>query len=129
MQEKPQIGDRRRFHRVGFHADAILKLPIGTVSVEVIDISLAGALMEVDSTAILTEGSPGSLILRLSDEVQIKMKGEIIEHSDGKYAIRRKLCSPGDDQHLKRLLELNLGGSKLLERDIQTLINEYQRAG
>ena len=129
MPEKPQIGDRRRYHRVGFHADAILKLAIGTVSVEVLDISLAGALMKVDSTAILTEGSPGSLILRLSDEVQIKMKGEIVVHGDGNYAIRRKLTSPGDDHHLKRLLELNLGGSKLLERDIQTLISEHQRAG
>ncbi len=129
MQKSPQIGERRRYHRVGFHADAILKLPVGTISVEVLDISLAGALMKVDSKAILTEGSPGSLILRLSDEVQIKMKGEIIEHGDGKYAIRRVPSTPSDDHHLKRLLELNLGGSKLLERDIQTLINEYQRAG
>ena len=129
MEENPQVDERRRYHRVGFHADAVLKLAIGSISIEILDISLAGALMKVDSSVMLTDGSSASLILRLSDEVQIKMKGDIIVHNDGNYAIKRKSTSPGDDHHLKRLLELNLGGSKLLERDIQTLFNEFQKAG
>ncbi len=127
MQQDTQANEKRRFHRVGFHADAVLKLSVGTISVEILDISLAGALLKVDSVVALAEGSPGSLIIRLSEEVQIRMNGDLLAHSDGSYAISRKLTTPESDHNLRRLLELNLGDPGLLQRDIQTLSDEYQR--
>lgn len=126
MKTDAQNGERRRFHRVGFQADASLKMSTGTIQVEILDISLAGALIKADSALTLEEGSLGSLIVRLSEEVQIKMKGDILSHGDGNYALHRILNEPENDHHLRRLLELNLGNPNLIERDIQTLIEEYQ---
>lgn len=128
MQTNTTAIERRRFHRVGFHADALLKFSIGTIPVEILDISLAGALVKVDSATILEEGSKGSLIVKLSEEVQIKMTGDLLSHDDGSYALHRTLSGPENDHHLRRLLELNLGDPKLMDRDVQTLIEDYQHA-
>jgi hypothetical protein len=49
MAEGTQGEDRRRFHRVGFHADAWLKVGGGTIPVDIFDISLRGALLNMDS--------------------------------------------------------------------------------
>ncbi len=127
MQKDTQAGERRRFHRVGFHADATLKLSFDTISVEIFDISIAGALFKVDSNIALAPGHQGYLIIKLSEEVQIRITGDLLAHSDGSYVIRRKLDAPEDDHHLRRLLELNLGDSKLLERDIETMIADYRQ--
>lgn len=126
MKSEAQDDERRRFHRVGFHADALLKLPADTLSVEILDISLAGALIKVDPAVTLEQGSQASLIVRLSEEVQIKMTGDLLSHGHGNYALHRILREPENDNHLRPLLELNLGDPKLMERDIQTLIEEYQ---
>ncbi len=128
MQNDLQAGERRRFHRVGFHTDATLKLSVGTISVEVIDISLAGALFKVDSAITVGGRQQGVLTIKLSEEVQIRFNGDLVAHSDGSYAIHRKLSGPEDDHHLRRLLELNLGDPELMERDIETLLADYQQA-
>lgn len=128
MQTERRDGDRRRFNRVGFRAEAVLKFPIGSTPVDILDISLAGALLKVDSAIALEDGSSGSLIIKLSDQVQIKLTGNLVSHGDGKYALNRNLDDPENDNHLRRLLELNLGDAVLVERDIQTLIAEYQQA-
>ncbi|MCP4433146.1 MAG: PilZ domain-containing protein [Gammaproteobacteria bacterium] len=125
MQTDSNADDRRHYHRVAFICDALLKFPFGEIPVEVLDVSLAGALLKVGSAKSLKEGGQGALIMRLSDEVQIRINGELIVHSDGSYAIKRKLKVSEDDYHLRRLLELNLGDTDLLERDMQTLIEEH----
>ena len=43
MAKETQGEDRRRFHRVGFHADAWLKVGGRTIPVDILDISLSGA--------------------------------------------------------------------------------------
>ncbi|NNE63989.1 MAG: PilZ domain-containing protein [Gammaproteobacteria bacterium] len=52
-----QTDDRRHFHRVEFSADATLKLPFGVISAEILDISLAGALIQIDVAMALKKGS------------------------------------------------------------------------
>ena len=128
MQTNTTASERRRYHRVGFHADAQLKFSVGTFPVEILDSSLAGALLKIDSTMTLEEGSIGSLIVRLSDEVQIKMTGDLLSHGDGNYALHRALSELEDDRHLRRLLELNLGDPELMDRDVESLIDEYLHA-
>ena len=103
MKTNAQDDERRRFHRVGFHADALLNISTGTIRVEILDISLAGALIKADPAMTLEEGSPGSLIVRLSEEVQIKMKGVILLHGDGNYAFRRILKEPENDHRTEFL--------------------------
>ncbi len=127
MKKDIPIGERRRFHRVGFNADATLKLSFGSISVEVLDISLAGALLKIDSAITMEGRQQGLLIIKLSEEVQIRINGDLLAHSDGSYAMHRQLNAPEDDHHLRRLLELNLGDSKLMERDIEALIADYQQ--
>ena len=125
MVTETQGEDRRRFHRVGFQAEAWLQVGERTIPVEILDISLTGTLLKIDSAAELEEGFAVSLNVELGPDVEFDMSGSLVSHGDGNFALHRDLSLAGDDFHLRRLLELNLGDAKLMERDIETLVADH----
>ena len=115
--------NRRRFSRIQFHRAAELVLGTDRFPVEVIDISLNGALLEVPPGFPGRAGQPCSLSIRLEpSESYIRMIGEMAHVEPGRVGVRREEIDLESMAHLRRLVELNLGDASLLDREFDALV-------
>ncbi|WP_027853750.1 PilZ domain-containing protein [Marinobacterium litorale] len=120
MTERP-ANERRRFSRIPFDAGCELHTPSGPVEVQLVDISLRGALIESAKPLSLTEGESVSLHIYLANDVLIEMPGTV-KHLDGRqYGFRAGEMDLESVSHLRRLIELNLGDETQLERELEAL--------
>lgn len=116
--------ERRHFARVAFDADAQLTTTTDRLAVKVMDLSLKGALLRLPGSGLMKPGDPCLLNVSLAEmEVGIAMAGEVA-HVEGAHV--GVLCRSIDIEsitHLRRLLEINLGDARLLERELKALIS------
>ncbi|PPD49831.1 MAG: pilus assembly protein PilZ [Methylobacter sp.] len=113
--------DNRQFHRVIYKADATLSFDNKTWLCEIIDLSLKGCLLKFDFTWKEDLEKTYTLSLQLSEHQQIQMQlstAHVIGNTAGFKCDHIDLDSISE---LRRLVELNLGDSSLLERDLQAL--------
>ncbi len=116
------VANRRQFWRAAFHSPVRLIGTGGTVSAELLDISLRGALVEVPAKWMGHLGDSCHIKLRLSDEAAIVMAAEVA-HVDGRQVGLRCLRIDVDSiTHLRRLVELNAGDPELLDRELHVLL-------
>lgn len=117
--------ERRHYSRITFHSPAHLVLAERNVEVVVVDLSLKGALVRLPADTHLQSGAPCTLRVRLDDiGDHIRMETKVT-HVRGLYA--GLVCHSIDLDsvtHLRRLVELNLGDEKLLERELSALLDE-----
>jgi hypothetical protein len=117
--------NRRRFSRIRFQRPAELVLGTERVPVEVIDISLNGALVQVPAGFAGRTGQPCSIHIRLEpSESYIRMVGEMAHVEPGRVGVRREEIDLESMAHLRRLVELNLGDPGLLDREFDALISD-----
>ncbi|HSM92282.1 MAG TPA: PilZ domain-containing protein [Anaeromyxobacteraceae bacterium] len=117
--------NRRRFSRIQFHRPAELVLGTERVAVDVIDVSLNGALLQVSRDFAGHRGQPCSLNIRLEpSDASIRMIGEMAHVEPGRVGVRREEIDLESMAHLRRLVELNLGDPALLDREFDALVNE-----
>ena len=113
--------DNRHFHRILYAAEATLSCGDKTRSCEIIDLSLKGCLLgfefpwEEDPEKLCT------LTLQLSEEIKIKMELSATHAVDNKAGFKCEHIDIDSISELRRLVELNLGSSDLLERDLLAL--------
>lgn len=114
--------ERRRFSRILFNASAQLVLPSGELEVDVLDLSLKGAMVRPQTPAYVQMGTQGLLKIRLDDVASnIRMEITIVHHQGDLYGLACREIDLDSMTHLRRLIELNLGDEDLLNREIQTL--------
>lgn len=123
MSEKSE--EKRRFHRIFYHADAQLALAGGgePQRCKIVDLSLRGCLLELTEPLVGIGNQPYELKFELSAEAVIRME-IVATHIQGNQAGFR--CAHIDIDSislLRRLVELNLGDSELLERELSALGN------
>jgi PilZ domain len=119
--------ERRHYSRIAFHSPAHLILADRNIEVVVVvaDLSLKGALVRLPTHTPLQSGTPCTLRVRLDaagDHIRMEMS---VTHVHGSYA--GLVCHSIDLDsvtHLRRLVELNLGDEKLLERELSALLEE-----
>lgn len=113
--------DNRHFHRILYTGEATLNCGEKTWNCEIVDLSLKGCLLgfefpwEEESEQLYT------LTLQLSEDVQIKMELSATHVVDNKVGFKCKHIDIDSISELRRLVELNLGNSDLLERDLLAL--------
>jgi c-di-GMP-binding flagellar brake protein YcgR len=108
MQEK------RRFARVGLDGGASIQFDGHSRDVELVDLSLKGAMVEADRILPLQSGSDCVLTLSLDDtDVSIPIDARVTHHQGQRLGIEFVRVDVADMQHIRRLLELNAG-----DRDI-----------
>jgi hypothetical protein len=114
--------NRRQFSRIQFQTEARLSLPHGEWGVEVLDLSLKGALVRADRVLEDSVGNQGTLIVRL-DEMGTVIHMEVtVSHQAGKdFGLVCREIDLDSITHLRRLVELNLGDEQLLERELSHL--------
>lgn len=114
--------NRRQFSRIQFQTEARLSLPNDECGVEVLDLSLKGALVRAHRSLIAHNGAKGTLIVRL-DEMGTVIHMEItVSHQSGlDFGLVCREIDLDSITHLRRLVELNLGDENLLERELSKL--------
>ena len=118
----PSHDDRRRFRRVDFFTGAFLCDANGRVPCDVHDVSLHGALVAVPAdyrdVSLMT---PLTLEIPLDDETAIRMQVEVAHERENVLGLECVNIDVDSITHLRRLVELNLGDSSLLERELPAL--------
>ena len=113
--------ERRRFQRITFDADCEIRTDDCSWPVQLIDISLKGALTSIILTPLLKIGDTAELVIRLSNDTVIVMP-VILRHHLGEYlGFEAQTIDIDSISHLRRLVELNLGNEGLLERELEHL--------
>lgn len=117
--------DRRRFQRIAFHRPATLAARGARATCEVLDVSLNGALLEVPADFAGRGGDLARLEIRLAPRgAVIAMEGEIVHRAADRVGLRCESIDLESIQHLRRLVELNLGDDALLRRELSALVGE-----
>ena len=115
--------EKRRFTRIVFSTPAELKVGNEVYGTSLIDVSLKGALIStVASLSSEVKGKSCSLHFDLQgSEVEIDMQGTIVHFEPDSIGIKCDKIDIESVSHLRRLIELNVGSSDLLERELETL--------
>lgn len=118
--------DNRRFSRVLFNTEAELIQQGHHYPTQLLDLSLKGALVARPHQWEQTINSVGTLRFRLAQsELELSMDVSIAHIHESSIGLRCELIDIDSASHLRRLLELNLGDSELLSRELSEL--SYQR--
>jgi hypothetical protein len=113
--------DNRHFHRVLYAAEAVLMCEEKTWNCEIIDLSLKGCLLRFELPWEENMEKLYTLILNLSEQAEIKMELTPAHIVDNKVGFKCEHIDLDSITELRRLVELNLGNSSLLERDLLAL--------
>lgn len=117
--------NRRQFSRITFHAEARVYAGEQEFPVELLDISLKGALVRPERPFAAQGGMPATLQVRLDEMgTLISMQGAIAHVEAGAFGISCREIDLDSITHLRRLVELNLGDEALLERELHHLIGD-----
>lgn len=115
--------ERRQFSRVPFQCEASLFLPDGEHGVEVLDLSLKGALIHPAEPLYVQVGTNGTLRIRLDDMgTTIRMEATVVHHLANYYGLACRDIDLDSMTNLRRLVTLNLGDGMLAEREIALLM-------
>lgn len=117
----------RRFSRIAFHRPAVLDLRVARSECEVLDVCLKGALVEVGPTLRPRPGDACSLTIRLDGgDAQIRMEGEVAHVNGNRVGVKCDELDLESIQHLRQIVELNMGDEDLLQRELAALVAERE---
>jgi len=120
MSEHP--ADRRRFKRIAFDARTELSQGEFIWPVKLIDLSLKGLLIEKPEPWLGNRDWHFLVDIHLNEDVAIKMDVQLTHDDHGQLGFVCKHISLESIERLRRLVELNLGDSQELERELGALI-------
>jgi hypothetical protein len=115
--------DKRNFHRIFYNANASLFSETCSLTCDVIDISLNGCLLRFKQPWNNDLEHLYKLNLVLSGESSINMDLSVSHVIDDAVGFKCEHIDIDSITQLRRLVELNLGDSELLERDLLSLSN------
>jgi hypothetical protein len=117
--------ERRHFTRIAFNADAILIDTSGNRQwhTELVDISLKGALIKRPADWEVTPSGAFSLQLILDTNTVLRFDVRVVYMQKDRIGLYIEQLDLDSASHLQRLMELNLGDSDTLERELAELFN------
>ncbi|WP_196138659.1 PilZ domain-containing protein [Aliikangiella sp. G2MR2-5] len=120
--------ERRRFNRIAFDTNATLSGDKLTVECHLHDISLQGVLLSLARPCKVEVGKSYHLHIPLDEhEHIIDMELELKNVRGDQLGLRCKHIDLDSITHLRRLVELNLGETELLERDFAHLVDAHEQ--
>ena len=114
--------NRRHFTRILFSIKADLTIENQTYPVSIHDISLSGALVSTPKADMSLVGKQGDLTFALSDDdSKVNMIITVIHVHDDDTGLQCHTIDINSVTILRRLVELNLGDSKQLDKELSQL--------
>lgn len=114
--------ERRKFTRIPFDAFAQILCAAGSFDSEIIDISLKGVLLKRPKNLSLNQGDPLRVVIHGSNNSFTINIAATLEHIEGHtLGLQFNEIDIDSATHLRRLVELNLGNTVLLNREFAQL--------
>jgi hypothetical protein len=113
--------ERRRFHRILFDAQITASHGDRDYRTAVEDVSLNGALVKKPEDWSGAVGDEVTISIRLDEQTTIRMQTKVTHMETEHLGLRCHHIDMDSITHLRRLVELNLGDTDLLERDLEAL--------
>ena len=114
--------NRRLFTRILFSIKAELSVEGNIYPVSIHDISLNGALVTALESKLPLKGKLGTLTFLLSDnESQVTMHIAVVHENHEEIGLQCNAIDIDSIIHLRRLIELNLGDSEQLDKELSQL--------
>ncbi len=113
--------DNRHFHRIHFAGKATLQCEEKIWDCEIIDLSLKGCLVAFELPWTENTEKLYTLNIQLSEDSRITMELTPMHIIGNKVGFKCEHIDIDSISELRRLVELNLGSSALLERDLLAL--------
>ncbi|MBL4833770.1 MAG: PilZ domain-containing protein [Pseudomonas sp.] len=115
--------ERRRFTRVPFDARTRLRQDAMDIEVELVDLSLHGLLiLEPLGWDHVSENAQFNAVIELTEGSEIRMDVHLAHAEEGLLGFECDHIDLDSISHLKRLIALNTGDEKLLERELAGLL-------
>jgi hypothetical protein len=116
-----QTDERRRFHRILFDAQTTAIHRGNDYRTAVEDVSLNGALVKRPEQWNGEVGDDLTITIQLDEQETITMQTTVAHVEAEHLGLRCHHIDMDSITHLRRLVELNLGDSDLLERELDAL--------
>ncbi len=113
--------NQRTFTRIFFDAETVVTQGDHIWPVQLIDISLRGILIQVLPDQKVIDDNPVDISIHLGGDIQICMTARVANHKDDKVGLLCEHIDVDSMTHLRRLVELNMGDTSLLERELSAL--------
>lgn len=114
--------NRRQFTRILFSINAEIEIEEKKYPVSIHDISLNGALVTAIDSGQSLKGKLGILHFLLSDqESAVTMNIAVVHVEDDETGLQCNAIDIDSVTHLRRLVELNLGDSEQLNKELSQL--------
>ena len=113
--------DKRSFHRIFYNAEAVLEGEGVRHARKIVDLSLKGCLLEFSESWQADEDTLYTLSLYLTSEISIVMTVSLKRTAGTQLGFQCRHIDIDSISRLRRLVELNLGDSELLERELAAL--------
>ena len=114
--------NRRAFHRIFFDANVAVIVDNKMHKTSLIDVSLNGALISQPEGYELTKGQNVRLEIDLGETHNLIAMDAVVTHLENEHVgLKMQQIDVDSISHLRRLVELNLGDSELLHRDLEHL--------
>jgi len=118
----PTDQERRRFLRIQFDGITELLIEQQKYTVELLDLSLKGALIKSERPLPCQPDSPFQMHIHLAaDDLTLSFNTSLVRMVDNNYGLRFNTIDLDTLTHLRRIMELNLGDENLLERELDHL--------
>ncbi|MFJ2340538.1 PilZ domain-containing protein [Pseudomonas protegens] len=118
-----QHDDRRRFKRIAFDARTELSQGTNRWPVRLLDLSLKGLLIERPDPWLGDPARPFEADIHLSSDADVRMDVQLAHDNKGQLGFVCLHIGLESIEHLRRLIELNLGDPEELERELGALID------
>ncbi len=118
---------QRRFTRIPFHVPAQLEVGGGAKRpCSLVNVSFRGALVELPQGPAPAAGSTCAVTIDLdpTSGARIRMDGDVAHQNDLRIGIRADELDLESVQHLRRILEVNVGDEALVLRELGELVAE-----
>lgn len=125
MKNNP-VQSLRKFVRIPFDADVLLKLQDKSIKVQLVDISIKGALVQDDGSETFQLDEKCRLKLPMAQDGEgIVMAGRIAHLKGPLIGIECTEIDVTSLTRLRRLIELNSGDPSLMNREIRHLFGDH----
>ena len=114
--------EKRQFHRIFYNAKASLEANNKTWDCEIIDLCLNGCLLHFTTPWQQNLDDIFTLKLTLSEDTEIKMDLKQAHAEANNVGFKCEQIDIDSISQLRRMVELNLGDSEILERDLSSLV-------
>lgn len=112
---------RRTFTRIFFDAETVVTQNDHIWPVQLLDISLRGILIQVLPDQKVMDDKPVDISIHLGGDIQICMTARVANHKGDLVGLACEHIDVDSMTHLRRLVELNMGDTSLLERELSAL--------